>query len=79
MGILSIILGIAGIALNFAVPFVGLILGVIGIIIGRRAMPGAGTVGFILSVIAVIIGVIQIIAMAACAGVAFGCVQSVFS
>jgi len=79
MGIISIILGIAGIALNFVVPFVGLILGIIGLIVGRKAMSGIGTVGIVLSVIAIIIGVVQLIMMIACAGATFGMVQSVFN
>ena len=78
MGVASLVLGIIALVLDFALgafgaAWVGLLLGVVGIILGAlgRKNPekrGIATAGLVCSIIAVVLGGIVLLACAACAG-----------
>lgn len=73
MAVASLILGICSIVFDFFFQFLGVLLGIVGIILGalaRKQNPanGMATGGLVCSIIGVILGAITLIACVACVG-----------
>lgn len=71
MAVASLVLGICSIVFDFFIWWIGLILGVVGIILGavaRSKTPenGMATGGLVCSIIGTILGIITLVACAAC-------------
>ncbi len=73
MAVASLVLGICSIVFDFFIWWLGLILGIVGIILGamaRKQTPGNGmaTGGLVCSIIGVVLGLVTLVACAACVG-----------
>lgn len=73
MAIAALVLGICSIVFDFFIWWLGLILGVVGVILGAAAKKqtpenGMATAGLVCSIIGVALGLVTLVACAACIG-----------
>ena len=81
MAVASLVLGIVSLVFLLLVPFVSVITGLVGIILGAQARKnpeqhGMATAGLVCSIIGVALGLVMFIACAGCAATGAGILSS---